>query len=280
MKPRYVDVFISHKSDDAGNAQRLKTRIVDEYRMSCWIDADDEEMQRIQNAKPVDYRLLTDRIRENLRTCRCLIFAYSAKSQESRWMPWELGFFDGRWGRRLIGLYDLDERRKGTSSAAQSDGHAGIPEFAQIYSELTPDTLAGFLDYARSPRALSDRADVDIDRWANLVAGTLRDPVNASIDAMQFWIAYQQALLNRAAGGSGFDLGQPLLAFTEAMRTALGPLGKMMPPAFAGGFDAMIQGQAAASNDAQAISRGPALHPAGLAQAFAMPQLPLGGLES
>src|SRR5438552_17185988 len=109
MKPRYVDVFISHKSKDAEKAQRLKRRIVDDYRLSCWIDADDEEMQRLQQAQPVDYKLLTDRIREHLRTCRCLIFAYSSQSRDSLWMPWELGFFDGRWGRRLIGLYDLDE---------------------------------------------------------------------------------------------------------------------------------------------------------------------------
>ena len=33
MKPRYVDVFISHKSDDKDKAQRLKTRIVDTYEI-------------------------------------------------------------------------------------------------------------------------------------------------------------------------------------------------------------------------------------------------------
>ena len=105
-------------------------------------------------------------------------------------MPWELGFFDGRWGRRLIGLYDLDEGAgKKPTKQVQSGGEAGIPEFAQIYGELAPDTLEGFLQYARSPRALSDRADVDIDRWSNLVAGTMRDPVNTSIDALQFWIS-------------------------------------------------------------------------------------------
>ena len=98
MESRYVDVFISHKMEDAEKAQRLKRRI-ESFGLTCWIDADDAEMERIQKALPVDYKLLTDRIREHLRTCRCLIFAFSAKSRESRWMPWELGFFDGRWGR-------------------------------------------------------------------------------------------------------------------------------------------------------------------------------------
>ena len=70
-------------------------------------------------------------------------------------MPWELGFFDGRWGRRLIGLYDLDEGAKeNATQPAQSGGEVGIPEFLQIYSELEPATLESFLQYVRSPRAL------------------------------------------------------------------------------------------------------------------------------
>jgi hypothetical protein len=259
MKPRYVDVFISHKSEDAEKAQRLKERIVKEYHLSCWIDADDREMKRIQESHPVDYKLLTDRIREHLRTCRCLIFAHSTKSGESLWMPWELGFFDGRWGRRLIGLYDLDQdAKKNRTKKAQSSGEAGIPEFAQIYREITPETLTSFLQYARSPRALSDRADVDIDRWSNLVAGTMRDPMNVSIDALQFWISYHRAFWGRAFGFPGLDLSQPFLDLTEVMRTALDPLSKIMRSASPGEFDSLIQKQAAgASHVAQDTSGTP-----------------------
>jgi hypothetical protein len=283
MKSRYVDVFISHKSDDVDKARRLRQRIVDKYRLSCWIDADDKEMKRIQDARPVDYELLTDRIREHLRICRCLIFAYSAKSRASLWMPWELGFFDGRWGRRLIGLYDLDERAvENPAQPMQSGDESGIPEFAQIYRELTPATLEDFLKYVRSPRALSDRADVDIDRWSNLLAGTMRDPVNVSIDALQFWISYHQAFWGRAFGISGFDLSQPLLGFAEVMRTALAPLGNMMRPALPGVSDALIQKQAGASEDAQDASRVvEAPRSGGVEQApwAAMQQLQLGEFD-
>jgi hypothetical protein len=277
MKPRYVDVFISHKSDDAEKAQRLKARIENEFHLTCWIDADDEEMRRIQKAQSVNYKQLTDRIRENLRTCRSLIFAYSAKSRESRWMPWELGFFDGRWGKRLIGLYDLDHGAGGKPTAPSGE-EVGIPEFEQIYTELTPETLESFLQYARSPRALSDRADVDLDRWANLVAGTLRDPVNTSIDAMQYWIAYQQGLLNRTM--PGLEFGKPLLALTEVMRTALGPLGRMMPAAFAGGFEALVDSQVMAGKHAQDTSRGPMPNrPVGLAPLLGMQEFRLDGID-
>jgi hypothetical protein len=258
MKPRYVDVFISHKSDDAEMAQLLKDRIVKEYHLSCWIDADDSEMKRIQDARPVDYKLLTDRIREHLRISRCLIFAYSNKSRESLWMPWELGFFDGRWGRRLIGLYDLDQdAKKKPTKKVQSNGEGGIPEFAQIYGEVTPETLSSFLQYVRSPRALSDRADVDIDRWSNLIAGTMRDPINASIDALQFWTSYHWAFWGRAFGLPDLDLSQPLLDLTEVMRTALDPLSRIMRPASPSEIDWLIQKRAGASQVAQDASRTP-----------------------
>jgi hypothetical protein len=258
MKPGYVDVFISHKSVDAEKARRLKDRIVKKYHLSCWIDADDTEMKRIQEARPVDYKLLTDRIREHLRTCRCLIFAYSTKSRESLWMPWESGFFDGRWGRRLIGLYDLDQdTKKNPSKKVQSNDETGIPEFAQIYREVTPETLSTFLQYVRSPRALSDRADVDIDRWSNLVAGTMRDPINASIDALQFWISYHRAFWGRAFGLPGLGLSQPLLDLTEVMRTALNPLSRIMRPASPSEIDWLLPKQANASHVAQDTSRTP-----------------------
>ena len=105
-------------------------------------------MKRWKGSKktlPVDYKMLTDRIREHLRSCRCLIFAFSAKSRASRWMPWELGFFDGRWGRRLIGLYDLDEGAKeNATQPVQSSGEVGMPEFLQITASRSRQHLKVF----------------------------------------------------------------------------------------------------------------------------------------
>lgn len=47
MESRCVDVFISHKMEDAEKAQHLKRRI-ESFGLAFWIDADDEEMERIQ----------------------------------------------------------------------------------------------------------------------------------------------------------------------------------------------------------------------------------------
>jgi hypothetical protein len=83
MKSRYVEVFISHKMEDAEKAKALK-RCIETFGLTCWIDADDDAMKRLQQVEPVDYAALTDRIREHLRTCRCLIFAFSSRSRASR----------------------------------------------------------------------------------------------------------------------------------------------------------------------------------------------------
>jgi hypothetical protein len=53
MQPRYVDVFISHKMEDAEEARALKRRI-ETFGPTCRIDADDDELKRLQDAEPVD----------------------------------------------------------------------------------------------------------------------------------------------------------------------------------------------------------------------------------
>lgn len=41
MESRYVDVFVSHKMEDAEKAKDLKRRI-ESLGLTCWIDDDDE----------------------------------------------------------------------------------------------------------------------------------------------------------------------------------------------------------------------------------------------
>jgi hypothetical protein len=224
----YVDVFVSHKLEDQDKAIALEATIRG-WGFSCYIDADDPELVRMKSAEAVDERALADRIRGRLRNCRCFIYAYSARSLRSRWMQWELGFFDGRWGPRHIGLYDLDD---GRGAAEQSDGRGqtpGVPEFLHIYRGLTSADLREFLADACSTRALADRADVDVDRAASLLAGMSRDPINFMIDAWDYLIAFQQQCWTRGvtgfpqpAGSSGRrEPDGPLPADSELWRVAM-----------------------------------------------------------
>src|SRR4051794_8227950 len=102
----YFDVFILHNRKDTDRVLKLE-KIITEWGFTCYIAANDPKLQRPENPKQ-----LSQSIRLNLRKARCLIYAFSENSPRSRWMPWEIGFFDGRWGDQPIGLYDLDQLEK------------------------------------------------------------------------------------------------------------------------------------------------------------------------
>ena len=225
---QYVDVFISHKMEDTQKAVALKKKI-EGWKFTCYIDADDKELQQIQTGEAGNDRELATRVRQHLRVGRCMIYAFSARSLKSRWMQWELGFFDGRWGPRQIGLYDLDEGQ-GTALARGMRGKAdgrdlGVPEYLEIYTELRPETLKRFLTDACSTRGLSDRADVDVDRFASLMGGMLRDTLNVTIDAWQFWVSYQQQFWKAFAPVPSADT---FIRMSEDFRITLTPWAQMM----------------------------------------------------
>jgi hypothetical protein len=186
---RYVDAFISHKQEDLHRARELKA-LISSGGHTCYVSGDDEELQRLTDPKAT-----AERIREVLRTCRCLIWAYSEASAKSGWMPWELGFFDGRCGPGQIGLYDLDDPRRSSSSKDKAEPSSlSMQEYLKIYTGLTPDTLHRFVSEAASTRALSNRADVDVDRFAALMAGAMRNPIDFSIGSIQYVVSLQHEL--------------------------------------------------------------------------------------
>jgi hypothetical protein len=185
---QYVDVFISHKFEDLAACEALADR-VSAWGFSCYIDGRDAELFQ-EGASP---RAVAERIRQNLRFCQCLVFAYSSRSPKSHWMPWELGFFDGRWGPRQIGLYDLDP-------AEARNPEQDKQEYLQIYDHLGPDTLRPFLERACSARAMSDRVDADVDRLAAWITGAMRNPADFAVGCLQFNTSLMGALAQGALG--------------------------------------------------------------------------------
>ena len=41
-------------------------------------------------------------LRSSMDICRCLIYAYSPGVSNSKWCPWELGYFDGKKGKAYV----------------------------------------------------------------------------------------------------------------------------------------------------------------------------------
>lgn len=105
------DVFLSHAIRDRTLVLGVKSRLELED-LSVYIDwIDDADLDRTEVTEKNARRL-----RRRLRRCRSLIYLATNNASKSKWMPWELGYFNGR-NKGLIGvlpvLDDPDEAFEG-----------------------------------------------------------------------------------------------------------------------------------------------------------------------
>lgn len=92
------DVFLSHASEDAaivlGVYEILIGRGLRVY--VDWIDDAQLDRTRVTPAT-------ADLLRERMRSSKSMLFITTKNSSESKWMPWELGYFDGH-RKGLVGI--------------------------------------------------------------------------------------------------------------------------------------------------------------------------------
>ena len=84
------DIFLSHSYDDGELILGVK-KMIEALGVTVYVDW-------IEDAK-LDRSKVTVKtaalLRERMKTCSSLVYAHSANSPHSVWMPWELGYFDG-----------------------------------------------------------------------------------------------------------------------------------------------------------------------------------------
>lgn len=84
------DVFLSHAFEDAELIAGVKV-LIEMQGLTVYVDwIEDPESDRGE----VTART-ADMLRGRMRHCNFLVFATSKASPNSKWMPWELGYFDG-----------------------------------------------------------------------------------------------------------------------------------------------------------------------------------------
>ncbi|MEK6200263.1 MAG: toll/interleukin-1 receptor domain-containing protein [Psychrobacter sp.] len=98
------DIFLSHAFLDAKAIDGLKV-VLEEAGFSVYVDW--HEDSHLERGKVTKETALV--IRERMKSCRTLIFAMTQNSHESRWMLWELGYFDGY--KNKVAILPLTERR-------------------------------------------------------------------------------------------------------------------------------------------------------------------------
>lgn len=95
---RKFDVFLSHRYEDKNLIGALATMLEEVYGLSVYVDwIEDADLNR----KNVTSKT-ADILRVRMKNSKCLFYATSKTSSDSKWMPWELGFMDGYNGRVAI----------------------------------------------------------------------------------------------------------------------------------------------------------------------------------
>jgi hypothetical protein len=101
---RSFDVFLSHSFRDAQAIIGLRN-LFSEQGLRVYVDwIDDPELDRSRVSSSTAARL-----RERMRQSKSLVYATSRAANRSRWMPWELGYFDGLQGESRISVMPVED---------------------------------------------------------------------------------------------------------------------------------------------------------------------------
>lgn len=91
------DIFLSHSTSDAEIILGVKG-VLEDYGKTVYVDwLDDPQLDR-SCVTPANAEV----IRERMRQCESLVYVHTTNSGSSKWMPWELGYFDGFSGAVAI----------------------------------------------------------------------------------------------------------------------------------------------------------------------------------
>ena len=96
------DVFLSHSFQDAELILGVRA-VLQQAGKSVYVDwIDDPQLNRSLVSKTT-----ANRLRERMDQCSSLIYAATRAATISKWMPWELGYFDGRKSAEAVAVMPL-----------------------------------------------------------------------------------------------------------------------------------------------------------------------------
>ena len=89
-KDKQYDIFLSHSYDDNQYVEPIK-QVFEDLGYSVYVDwITDKQLDRTCVTSES-----ADKLRERMRKSKSLFYLTSEHASTSKWMPWELGFFDG-----------------------------------------------------------------------------------------------------------------------------------------------------------------------------------------
>lgn len=121
------DIFLSHSSKDAELVLGVKT-LLENQGLKVYVDWHNDPQMSRNNVTAETADLLRSRMKQS----KSLVYMATENSSGSKWMPWELGYFDGFSGG-LVAILPLVESSRGSFRDQ---------EYLAIYPMVTKDKYA------------------------------------------------------------------------------------------------------------------------------------------
>lgn len=129
-KTKVYDIFLSHSTSDANLIAGLKLELED-MGYSVYVDWIEDPLLDRNNVTKETALLLQARMKQ----CLSFIYAFSENSTNSKWMPWELGYFDGIKG--TVAVLPISKTNKSTFIGTE---YLGIYYYIQANTALGSNT--------------------------------------------------------------------------------------------------------------------------------------------
>lgn len=122
------DVFLSHSITDADLVLGVK-HLLEKRGLKVYVDWDTDAQVDRSSVCPETAELLRRRMRQSV----SLIYLATEAASASKWMPWELGYFDGLRNGQVAVMPLMDN---------ENDKFSG-QEYLGLYPKITKDTYQG-----------------------------------------------------------------------------------------------------------------------------------------
>lgn len=127
------DIFLSHSFRDAQAILGLRKLLTDQgLRVYVdWIDDPELDRSRVSSSTAA-------RLRGRMQQSKSLLYATSRAASGSRWMPWELGYFDGYRDGTLVSILPVEGGSGGTFDGQEYLGLYKVVEKVRVDGLLRP----------------------------------------------------------------------------------------------------------------------------------------------
>jgi hypothetical protein len=117
------DVFLSHSSNEPDDIIFGIKGLLEDAQLKVYLDKVDDPQISPAYVTPETAEILRARMRQS----SSLLYVYSRHSTQSRWMPWELGFFDGVKG--VVGILPVLQH---TQNTFKGEEYLGVYPYVDI----------------------------------------------------------------------------------------------------------------------------------------------------